>query len=110
MTDLDTHTRALEAYTKLMSLVIIDPADEALRLVLLGDDGSDLDAAQAHFVATITPLVEAIDQDPYSREAMTELLLSHSLCPIHRIDYAICFDDEDPECSQVRAIHPAHDT
>jgi hypothetical protein len=33
-----------------------------------------------------------------------------SLCPLHLCDYAICFDDEDPECAQIREIHPGHDT
>jgi hypothetical protein len=47
---------------------------------------------------------------PYSRETITELALSDSLCPIHFVDYAICFDDQFPECSQVREIHPNHDT
>lgn len=48
--------------------------------------------------------------DAMDTETMTTLLLQYSLCPIHRVDYAICFDDEDPECEQVRRIHPAHDT
>ena len=45
-----------------------------------------------------------------NREEITELALSLSLCPIHLIDYAICFDDENAECAQVRLIHPSHDT
>jgi hypothetical protein len=44
------------------------------------------------------------------REAFTDWALSQSLCPVHFVDYAICFDDENPECEQVRAIHPSHDT
>lgn len=44
------------------------------------------------------------------RDELTEVLLRHSLCPVHRCDYAICFDDCDPECAQVRMIHPGHDT
>jgi hypothetical protein len=44
------------------------------------------------------------------REELTELALSMSLCPLHLCDYAICFDDEDPECAQIREIHPGHDT
>ena len=44
------------------------------------------------------------------REELTELSLSMSLCPMHFRDYAICFDDEDPECEVIRLIHPAHDT
>lgn len=33
-----------------------------------------------------------------------------SLCPIHAIDYAICFDDETAECAQIRITCPSHDT
>lgn len=44
------------------------------------------------------------------RETLTQLALQQSLCPIHYIDYAACFDDDDPTCSQVRFIHPNHDT
>lgn len=44
------------------------------------------------------------------REALTETLLQFSLCPIHRHDYAICFDDQNPECAAVRTIHPNHDS
>lgn len=45
-----------------------------------------------------------------SREDLTQMLLEHSLCPLHTRDYAICFDDEDPECATIREIHPDHDT
>ena len=44
------------------------------------------------------------------RERITDLALKDSLCPIHFWDYCICFDDEEPECSQIRIIHPSHDT
>lgn len=43
-------------------------------------------------------------------ELRTELALAESLCPMHFIDYAICFDDNDPECAAIRHIHPSHDT
>lgn len=43
-------------------------------------------------------------------EMMTEYRLSDSLCPLHHIDYAACFDDDDPECAPIRLIHPSHDT
>lgn len=53
-----------------------------------------------------------IDGVTYGLEgsALTELRLNYSLCPVHAWDYAICFDDENPECAQVRAIHPEHDS
>lgn len=43
-------------------------------------------------------------------ETITELALSQSLCPAHFVDYAICFDDDDPVCAMIRFIHPNHDT
>ena len=45
------------------------------------------------------------------RDTITELAMLQSLCPIHFVDWAICFDDEPEDCSQVRAIFPnSHDT
>jgi hypothetical protein len=44
------------------------------------------------------------------RETLTALRLEYSLCPLHATDYAICFDDDDPDCEQIRLIHPSHDT
>src|SRR6478752_1136209 len=46
-----------------------------------------------------------IDADEYSTERMTAMLLDNSLCPMHAIDYAICFDDDDPDCAAIRTIH-----
>ena len=49
--------------------------------------------------------------DAGSRDEVSELAMSLSLCPIHFVDWAICFDDEDPTCEQVRLIFPiGHDT
>lgn len=45
-----------------------------------------------------------------ARERLTHIALALSLCPVHLVDYAICFDDDDAECAQVRIIHPSHDT
>lgn len=53
----------------------------------------------------------AIRSHRYSRDDLSNLLLSYSLCPMHAIDFAICFDDDDPECAQIRQIFPySHDT
>jgi hypothetical protein len=50
-------------------------------------------------------------RDPRTaRETLTDLALRLSLCPLHMIDYAICFDDDDAECAAIRTIHPSHDT
>lgn len=43
-------------------------------------------------------------------ETITFLALEFSLCPLHFVDYAICFDNEDEECAPIRAVHPCHDT
>lgn len=45
-----------------------------------------------------------------NRESLTDLALRLTLCPLHLIDYAICFDDDDAECAAIRSIHPTHDT
>ena len=45
-----------------------------------------------------------------NREKLSEIALSLSLCPMHLIDYAICFDDENAECAQLRTYFPLHDT
>lgn len=55
------------------------------------------------------PNTYIIDPIPH-RELLTELALGLSLCPVHLRDYAICFDDEEPSCRKVRAIHPQHDS
>lgn len=45
------------------------------------------------------------------RDDVTQLLMDDSLCPIHAVDWAICFDDEPEDCAQVRRIFPrSHDT
>jgi hypothetical protein len=44
------------------------------------------------------------------RELLTDIALQLSLCPIHLIDYAICFDDDDADCAAIRIIHPSHDS
>lgn len=44
--------------------------------------------------------------DKTARTQLTELCLSLELCPLHRVDYAICFDDDDEECRAIRLVHP----
>lgn len=47
----------------------------------------------------------------YCQDIIAEAAMRHSLCPMHLIDWAICFDDENPDCSQIRAIFPhSYDT
>jgi hypothetical protein len=51
-----------------------------------------------------------LDYYPH-RDELSKLAMDHSLCPIHWVDWAICFDDEPEDCAQIRAIFPnGHDT
>ena len=51
------------------------------------------------------------DPANFAHDTIAEAAMRHSLCPLHLIDWAICFDDADPECEQIRAIFPhSHDT
>lgn len=102
-------------------------ADDDLRFILrdalisrCNDERYDADSIDAdmiehaplnatNFAAMMLALNSLID-DEYARDELTELLLSYSLCPLHAIDYAICFDDDDAECAPIRIIHPSHDT
>lgn len=78
--------------------------DDALPAALADDDCDD-DTAAALADAYRTLLA-----DPYARESLTHLALDYSLCPLHFLDYAICFDDDDADCRSIRTIHPSHDT
>lgn len=72
---------------------------------------SPLDDAPDYAYATMRALLRTIDAYPYSRDDLTKLLLDNSLCPLHAIDFAICFDDDDTECAAIRTIYPySHDT
>ena len=63
---------------------------------------------------TLARLIATLfDDTPFNDatiESRTALALEFSLCPLHFIDYAICFDDDDADCAPIRAIHPSHDT
>ena len=83
-----------------------------LRDLLIDRDAissSEYDASPAHY-DILRDLLATIDAYPYHRDDLTALLLDNSLCPLHSIDYAICFDDDDDECAAIRTIHPSHDT
>lgn len=87
-----------------------------LDIALMNDD--DDATAYCDIRDSLTYLPDHLPDDaPYAflidrldRESLTDLTLSLSLCPIHFLDYAICFDDADPECAAIRRIHPSHDT
>lgn len=48
--------------------------------------------------------------DEYSTHWLSMHCLALSVCPVHRQDYAACFDDDEDGCDQIRAFFPSHDT
>lgn len=103
---------ALDALSAIIALTP-DSDDNAMitRTLLIHNDldqlrifDDELDLSDAD---TLSRLLLIIADD---RELMTTLLLDYSLCPLHAIDYAICFDDDNDECLAIRMIHPAHDS
>lgn len=55
-------------------------------------------------------LIRALIDDDHARGFISTLALEMSLCPMHLRDYAICFDDSDPDCITIRELFPDHDT
>jgi len=90
---------------RITALTIDCDAANDIRSLLIDIDDDDMQSLNAADRTAAIALIESLDRD-----TLTELLLDHSLCPLHAIDYAICFDDDDPTCAQIRAIHPSHDT
>jgi hypothetical protein len=70
---------------------------------------SNFDADDAIYTF-IRHLLSLIDAAEYQTQRLSMLYLDHSLCPMHHIDYAACFDDDDAECATIRAYFPEHDT
>ena len=70
---------------------------------------SDLDSDPT-IAESIRALIAQLESNPYARHELSMLLLDFSLCPMHRIDYAACFDDRDDECALIREYFPNHDT
>lgn len=58
----------------------------------------------------IETAIEILRSAPYNlgRDHLTELAIALSLCPVHFVDWAICFDDQPQDCEQIRAIFPHH--
>lgn len=75
------------------------------------NDDDSLTLSQSAFDELCESLDFALDPQNYMIDQISQIALDESLCPLHRIDFAICFDDDDPECSQIRQIFPSsHDT
>lgn len=69
------------------------------------------EAVEAAAFAKISELIKVIMAYRFSRDEITRITIAQSLCPLHFCDWAACFDDEDKECEQIRAIYPyGHDT
>lgn len=94
-------------------------AECALReLLIAADDGydqlDDIISSSEADSADVRALLDALMTlyaDEYSRDTLSSLAMRHSLCPMHFIDWAICFDDDDPDCAQIRTVFPhSHDT
>jgi hypothetical protein len=80
-------------------LIMLDDSDDMILDACIDDSLNILDLRRS-----------LIALRSLNREQLTEFALNHSLCPLHLIDYAICFDDDDAECAAIREIHPSHDT
>lgn len=87
-----------------------------LLIALCNDDSLDLhefahlDQHDRRLLLDARDAIDAIRTNDYARDELTDALLNRSLCPLHAIDYAICFDDQNDECAAIRLIHPSHDT
>jgi len=60
------------------------------------------------------PILDALQllwADRFSRDELSNIAMSLSLCPMHFLDWACCFDDATDECAAIRHIFPfSHDT
>lgn len=81
----------------------------ALRSLLINPDDDLTDIYTPRAAAIERPRFLAMI-DALTTDTRSLLMLALSLCPLHACDYAICFDDADPECESLRACFPSHDT
>lgn len=103
---------AIYAAISALDAITDDYASLAIRDAIINDPSdSELSALAADYdlraadIAPILILIRAL-----SRDDLSILALSFSLCPLHLHDYAICFDDDDINCQTIRAIFPSHDS
>lgn len=105
---------------------IHDELDVGLRNLLIFDEDDPLPTSDDHLLEMIyepeqfpdilpklRELAAALDEvrsNEYRRDEFSYMRLAQSLCPMHGNDYQGCFEDDDPECSQIRAIFPGHDS
>ena len=83
-------------------------------IMMLCDDIDELmndDQYSRDIINAFIPIFDMINQPESSMIQYRSILcLENSICPIHRCDYAICFDDDDDECAQLRAAFPLCDS
>lgn len=82
-----------------------DRFDAAMRELIISP--ADTPDAPPSMIATIRRLLKTAEHDTPTQFA--DMLLNLSICPMHRHDYAICFDDQLDACSAIRAEHPNFD-
>lgn len=106
--DLLAHDSESRASSTMRSL-LLDAPDFDTPLDDLIDDDFDTTPEIAHALRTALISLYA-DKTPTAIDFISQNALALSLCPMHLCDYAICFDDDDADCSQIRQCFPLHDT
>lgn len=121
-TAIELHRAARDAFATITRIDSLDDPSCDISIMIRSllidrddDDFSDMPNALP-YISDIRNALSAIDasanypHDESTTQTLSELLLSFSLCPMHAIDYAICFDDDDDECAILRRYFPQHDT
>lgn len=111
---LDLAIETSSGRSALRQILIVEP-ETPDEIISFGADNLDEEDQRAMSVTDIAEIVEAVHALTIykygGRDKLSDVAMSLSLCPLHMIDWAICFDDETPECSQIREIFPhGHDT
>jgi hypothetical protein len=109
--------RYAQALTELNAIASADDdAYAIIRDLLIDSDTHTISSLRFEFpderhamIDRCVELIRLLDDCPL-RDAISMLRLDYSLCPLHAIDYAICFDDDNPECAALRACFNSHDT
>jgi len=113
---LSPYAHALDALNALAAPDDADDARAIIRDLLIDSDTYTISSLRFEFPSECHPMIDAIAAHIRTlaecplHDALSMLRLDYSLCPLHAIDYAICFDDDDPECAALRACFNSHDT
>ena len=93
----------------LRQILIVEPRTSA-EIISFGIDNLDEEDQRALSVTDIAYIVEAVDTlkgyEYGGRDKLSDVAMNLSLCPLHMIDWAICFDDARATCYQIREIFP----